>query len=82
MKIELSESTQEWQRKARDYADQYLQPHEVEAELNRGELPVDIHKRNKARALELGFSRIDVPESWGGLATAWRIPTAGSGTNA
>ena len=68
MRIELSESALEWQKKARDYADEYLQPHEVEAELNNGELPVDIHKRNKERALELGFSRIDVPESRGGLA--------------
>ncbi|MDH3439293.1 MAG: acyl-CoA/acyl-ACP dehydrogenase [Gammaproteobacteria bacterium] len=67
MKIELGESALEWQKKARDYADAYLQPHEVEAELNNGELPVDVQKRNKARALELGFSRIDVPESRGGL---------------
>lgn len=67
MKIELSQSALEWQAKARQYADEYLQPHEVEAELNGGCLPDDITKRNKQRAIELGFSAIDVPKSHGGL---------------
>lgn len=67
MKIELSDSAQAWQAKAREYADEYLQPHEVEAELNDGVLPREITKRNKARAIELGFSAIDVPKAYGGL---------------
>ncbi|MDH5345884.1 MAG: acyl-CoA/acyl-ACP dehydrogenase, partial [Gammaproteobacteria bacterium] len=67
MKIKLSESAAGWQRKAREYADEYLMPHEVEAELNKGELPAAIHKRNKARAIELGFSAIDAPQEYGGL---------------
>ena len=67
MKIELSQSALEWQAKARKYADEYLQPHEVEAELNGGVLPKDISKRNKKRAIELGFSAIDAPKEWGGL---------------
>jgi len=65
--IHLSESAREWQSIARAYADEYLKPHEVEAELNGGELPAAITKRNKARAIELGFTRIDVPKSHGGL---------------
>ncbi len=68
MKINLSDSALEWQAKAREYADEFLQPHEVEAELNGGVLDAGITQRNKKRALELGFSAIDVPESWGGLA--------------
>ncbi|MDH3551724.1 MAG: acyl-CoA/acyl-ACP dehydrogenase, partial [Gammaproteobacteria bacterium] len=44
-----------------------LQPHEVEAELNDGVLPTEITARNKKRAIELGFSAIDVPKSHGGL---------------
>lgn len=68
MKIELSDSALKWQTKAREYADEYLQPHEVEAELNGGVLPEEITKRNKSRAIELGFSSIDVPKDWGGLA--------------
>ncbi len=67
MKIELSNSALEWQKKAREYADEYLQPHEVEAELNGGVLPEAITRRNKKRAIELGFSAIDAPKKWGGL---------------
>ena len=67
MKIELSQSALDWQAKARAYADEYLQPYEVEAELNGGVLPQEIVKKNKCRAIELGFSAIDVPKSHGGL---------------
>ena len=67
MEIDLSKDTREWQRIARDYADNYLQPHEVEAELNDGVLSDEITARNKQRAIELGFTAIDVPKSHGGL---------------
>ena len=67
MKIELSDSAIEWQRRARSYADEYLQPHEVDAEMNEGVLAPEITKRNKARAIELGFSAMDVPKAYGGL---------------
>jgi len=67
LKIQLSKEAQNWQKKARDYADNYLQPHEVEAELNEGVLPKEITQRNKARAIELGFTTIDVPKDYGGL---------------
>ena len=67
MKLELSQSALDWQKLARNYADEYLQPHEVEAELNEGVLPAEISKRNKSRAIELGFSAMDVPKSYGGL---------------
>jgi len=67
LKIELSKDALHWQAIARDYADNYLQAHEVEAELNDGNLSAEITKRNKERAIELGFSAIDVPKSHGGL---------------
>jgi len=66
VKIEISEDAQAWQSIARTYADEYLQPHEVEAELNDGVLPAEITRRNKKRAIELGFTAIDVPKSHGG----------------
>jgi acyl-CoA dehydrogenase len=66
LKIEISDDARKWQAVARTYADEYLQPHEVEAELNDGELPAAITKRNKKRAIELGFSGIDVPKRYGG----------------
>ena len=68
MNIELGETAKKWQATARGFADDYLQPHEVEAELNNGELPPELTKRNKARAIELGFTLIDVPKAHGGLA--------------
>jgi alkylation response protein AidB-like acyl-CoA dehydrogenase len=67
VKIALGKNTIEWQAKARAYADEYLQPHEVEAELNGGVIAEEITERNKKRAIELGFSAIDVPASYGGL---------------
>jgi acyl-CoA dehydrogenase len=67
VKIELNDNALKWQAIAREYADEYLQPHEVEAELNDGVLPAEITKRNKQRAIELGFSAIDVPKTYGGL---------------
>jgi alkylation response protein AidB-like acyl-CoA dehydrogenase len=67
VKIELTENALKWQAIAREYADEYLQPHEVEAELNDGVLPAEITQRNKNRAIELGFSAIDVPKAHGGL---------------
>jgi alkylation response protein AidB-like acyl-CoA dehydrogenase len=68
--IQLSDSARKWQQTAREFADDYLQPHEVEAELNSGKLPTDIAKRNKKRAIELGFPGLDAPTSHGGLGLA------------
>lgn len=67
MHIDISKDAVRWQKIAREYADKYLQPHEVEAELNEGVLPDEITRRNKQRAIELGFTAIDVPKSHGGL---------------
>lgn len=67
MQIDISKDARRWQKIAREYADEYLQAHEVEAELNNGVLPDEITKRNKQRAIELGFTAIDVPKSHGGL---------------
>jgi len=67
MEIPISKDARKWQRIGRAYADEYLQPHEVEAELNDGVLPHEITARNKKRAIELGFTAIDVPKRHGGL---------------
>jgi len=66
--IELSSEARQWQKLARDFADVYLQPHEVEAEHNGGVLSPELTARNKARAKEIGFSRMDMPKDLGGLA--------------
>lgn len=67
MHIDISKEAQKWSGIARDYADNYLQPHEVQAELHEGVLPAKITKRNKDRAIALGFTAIDVPKRYGGL---------------
>ena len=67
MKIQIGDSAQRWSKTARDYADKYLLPYEVEAELNSGVLPAEIVAKQKKRALELGFGRMDVPLAHDGL---------------
>jgi alkylation response protein AidB-like acyl-CoA dehydrogenase len=68
MAYALSPSSLEWQRKAREYAEKELIPFEEVAEFNEGVVPPDVAARHKARALELGFSRMDAPIEHGGLA--------------
>ena len=67
MEIKLNDQAKKWQKIAREYADKYLQPHEIEAELNNGELSKELTLRNNKKAIELGFTAIDVPQSYGGL---------------
>lgn len=67
MAYRLAPSTLEWQRKAREYAETELIPHEETAEFNEGVLPPAVAARHKALALELGFSRMDAPVAHGGL---------------
>ena len=67
MQASLSEASRSWAGRARRFAEERLQPWEVEAELNNGELPSDIRKQHQDTARELGFSAMDVPESYGGL---------------
>ena len=68
MKIMLDETAAEWQHKARSFAEEELIPFEIEAEMNGGELPLEVRKRHKHRAVELGFSSMDAPRKYGGLA--------------
>jgi alkylation response protein AidB-like acyl-CoA dehydrogenase len=67
LKVELSKNALEWQERARDFAVNMLQPHEVEAEMNHGELQPNVRKQHKSRAIELGLSSMDVPRAYGGL---------------
>jgi alkylation response protein AidB-like acyl-CoA dehydrogenase len=68
MAYPLSPATLEWQRKARQYAEQELIPYEEYAELHEGVVPPEVAARHKARAIELGLSRMDAPLAHGGLA--------------
>ena len=68
MKIELDEIAVQWQQKARIFAEDELIPFEVEAEMNGGALTQEVRKRHRLGAVELGFSSMDVPAQYGGLA--------------
>ena len=68
MEITLDSRALEWQTKARTFAEQELQPWELEAEFNNGVIPAEVRARHRKLAVELGFSRMDVPERYGGLA--------------
>jgi len=68
LKILLDQTATEWQQKARDFAEHELIPFEVEAEMNAGALPQEVVRRHKKRAVELGFSAMDAPRQYGGLA--------------
>lgn len=67
MSLPLSESARSWQDKIRRFVDEELIPHEVEAELNGGELPEDIRAGHHARAQEFGLAGMDAPKNQGGL---------------
>lgn len=66
MTYAFSPETLEWQRKAREFAEELI-PFEETAELNEGLLPKDVTARHRATGIELGFSRLDVPREHGGL---------------
>jgi acyl-CoA dehydrogenase len=68
MKLKLDATAQEWSDKARRFAEEELIPRELEAEMNGGKLPAEVAKRHKKTAIELGFSSMDVPVKYGGLA--------------
>jgi acyl-CoA dehydrogenase len=68
MKIDLDKGTLAWQEKSRRFVDAELIPSEIEAEMNQGKLSVEVSRRHKKMAIELGFSRMDAPLKYGGLA--------------
>ena len=64
MQINLDDRPEAGRKKARRFAEDELIPHEVEAEMNAGKLPRTTSTRHKNRAIELGFSAMDVPASY------------------
>lgn len=55
----------ELQEKTRAFVDELI-PWEVEAEMNRGELPTEIATGQRLKAGELGLTSINMPQAWGG----------------
>lgn len=67
MQIKLDDQANDWQAKARRFAEDELIPCEVEAEMNAGKLAAATTARHKKLAIDLGFSAMDVPAKYGGL---------------
>ncbi|HET8740653.1 MAG TPA: acyl-CoA dehydrogenase family protein, partial [Acidimicrobiia bacterium] len=63
--MDLTPRELEMQGVARKFVDELI-PWEVEAEMNRGELPPDVLKGQHERAAELGLISINMPTSMGG----------------
>lgn len=80
MKLQLDAVTQQWQKKARLFAEDELIPHEVEAEMNSGRLSRAVSQRHQEMAIELGFSSMDVPKRYGGLELRIVDQVGGLGT--
>lgn len=55
----------ELQEKTRAFVDELI-PWEIEAEMNRGELPTEIATGQRLKAGELGLTSINMPQAWGG----------------
>ena len=68
MEITLDKNARAWQAKARQFTEEQLIPWEIEAEFNAGEIPTAESKKHHQTAVELGFSKMDVPLAYGGLA--------------
>jgi acyl-CoA dehydrogenase len=66
MHIRLDNEAVRWREHAARFATEELIPWEVAAELNGGALPAEVKARHKQRAIELGFSAMDVPAKFGG----------------
>ena len=67
MEILLHKNAIEWQEKAYKFSEEELKPWELEAEFNNGIIPSDISKRHQQLAIDMGFSKMDVPKAYGGL---------------
>jgi len=68
LSFELTPGARDWRDRIRRFVDEELLPWEQEAEMSDGEIPADVAARHEKLAIELGLSRMDVPERWGGLA--------------
>ena len=64
--IPLSDKERSLQDRARAFVDEELIPHEVEAEMNGGNLAPDVTARHRRRARELGFAAMNIATEFGG----------------
>jgi acyl-CoA dehydrogenase len=66
MTYPMSDEERTIQERARRFVDEELIPHELEAEMNGGQLPRDVIERQQAKLKELGMWSINMPKHLGG----------------
>src|SRR6202008_2173226 len=66
MPYPLSPEARALQAAIRKYVDEELIPWEVHAEMNHGEVPADVLKRQKEAARKIGLASMDAPKELGG----------------
>jgi alkylation response protein AidB-like acyl-CoA dehydrogenase len=62
----LSAEDREIQQRARAFVDEELIPWEEHAEAHGGQIPDDVHRKHRERAIELGLSAMNMPTELGG----------------
>ena len=62
----MSDEDREIQERARAFVDDELIPHEVEAEMNGGEISEDLREKHHRLAIELGLYAMNMPKELGG----------------
>jgi acyl-CoA dehydrogenase len=62
----MSDDDRAIQDRARRFVDEELIPHELEAEMNGGQLPREVIERQQARLRELGLWSVNMPKDLGG----------------
>jgi alkylation response protein AidB-like acyl-CoA dehydrogenase len=62
----MSDHEREIQERARRFVDQELIPHEVEAEMNGGQVAPELRERHHRMAIELGLYAMNMPKELGG----------------
>ncbi|MEX0834306.1 MAG: acyl-CoA dehydrogenase family protein [Actinomycetota bacterium] len=66
MAYPMTAEDREIQEKTRRFVDEDLIPHEVEAEMNAGELPPELREKHHKKAVELGIYAMNIPRDLGG----------------
>lgn len=66
MTYPMSAEDREIQEKTRHFVDEDLIPHEVEAEMNAGELPAELKEKHHKKAVDLGLYAMNIPKDLGG----------------
>ena len=67
MSYDLPKSALEWKNKIHSFVQNELVQWEIEAEMNRGEIPAEASIKHRKIAIDMGLPGMDAPKEKGGL---------------